>query len=510
MEYRYICKNVLALGISAAIAVPVMTSANGNSWKDFGVQVENRLQVQSRDLFGVKKPLVESAQGSIAREHGQSAEELVLVATGLHAEILTRHAGNKADMFVFWPNDINPTHTIWCIEGSRENLTADGAPQLVPGVIDKYNPSVQAIDMDGQVTTLLRGMSRCDGIRRTAWGTILATEETGDGQAYEIINPLAMENETVTDRALGSIVAADGVSASLHVVKRDALPTMAWEGLTVSAGGVVIAGDELRPGSGTPDKDGGAIFKFIPVIPHAGGAIDDLGDSPLVAGSVHAFRADCREETSGSFPQYGQGCEIGNGTWIPVTAANARDDADAAGATGYYRPEDLHADPMYAGPGVRFCWTNTGREAAGNYGEVICGIDSEPMTADDLRATVVVNRFVEGDVDFNSVDNLAFQPYTGNLYVIEDHDNGDIFACLPDGADRNIKSDGCVKILSVKDQSAEPTGFAFSGDGSTAFLAVQHSDDSLCAGGTDCGDVDDYGTDDIVRITGFRQIWNKR
>ena len=31
---------------------------------------------------------------------------------------------------------------------------------------------------------------------------------------------------------------------------------------------------------------------------------------------------------------------------------------------------------------------------------------------------------------------------------------GDVFACLPDGADRDIKSDGCVKILSVTDRSA--------------------------------------------------------
>jgi len=62
--------------------------------------------------------------------------------------------------------------------------------------------------------------------------------------------------------------------------------------------------------------------------------------------------------------------------------------------------------------------------------------------------------FVEGDGDFNSIDNLAFQPHSGNLYVIEDHSNGDVFACLPDGADRDIKSDGCVKILSVRDRSA--------------------------------------------------------
>lgn len=33
-------------------------------------------------------------------------------------------------------------------------------------------------------------------------------------------------------------------------------------------------------------------------------------------------------------------------------------------------------------------------------------------------------------------------PVTGNIYVIEDHANGDVFACLPDGADRDIISQG--------------------------------------------------------------------
>lgn len=41
---------------------------------------------------------------------------------------------------------------------------------------------------------------------------------------------------------------------------------------------------------------------------------------------------------------------------------------------------------------------------------MICGIDAAPMLADETVASVVVNRFVEGDTDFNSVDNLAFSP----------------------------------------------------------------------------------------------------
>lgn len=492
---------LLAVALTAAVAGTALADDDHRYDQDFGMKVQHMLNAQSGKLFGVKRPLDASAKGNVMREPGQDAYDLIKLAGGLKATILTREAANKADMFSFWPNENEPSHAIFCIEGGAEVIGSQ------PTGADKLNPSVQTIDLEsGKVTTILRGMNRCDGIRTTAWGTVLATEEDSSGQAYEIIDPLGFVNHTVVDRAMGVIVDAAG-NVSDKVEKRSALPTMAWEGLTVLENGVVIAGDELRPGDwdlagdggDDSDVDGGALFKFIPELPHKGGIITDLVDSPLVSGSVYAFRASCREGSSGSFTvNYGQGCEIGNGSWISVSAADARRDANNNGATGYYRPEDLHTDPTYTGEGVRFCWTNTGREAAQNYGEVICGIDSNPLLAEESTASVVVNRFVEGDADFNSVDNLAFQPHTGNLYVIEDHGNGDVFACLPDGADRDIKTDGCVKILSVKDQTAEPTGFEFFGNAKAAIVSIQHSGDSQMPS------VDDYATDDIVLITGFK------
>jgi secreted PhoX family phosphatase len=184
-----------------------------------------------------------------------------------------------------------------------------------------------------------------------------------------------------------------------------------------------------------------------------------------------------------------------------VNAANARAEADEKGATGHYRPEDLHQDPLFADPtapdAVRFCWTDTQNEGAKSFAEVACAVDAAPLTAAADQRTVVVSRFVEGDEDFNSFDNLDFQPVTGNLYVIEDHSHGDIFACLRDGADRDHKTDGCVKVISVKDSSAEPTGFIFDATGTTAYLSIQHSDDDLMP------EVDDYPTDDVLKITGF-------
>jgi hypothetical protein len=386
----------------------------------------------------------------------------------------------------------NPTHLITCIEGGRQFLIDGGTPGVYD-VGDKLNPSVQRINLQtGAVETILRGMSSCDGIRTTAWGTVLATEERTDGGAYEIFNPLGISEQTVIDRTSGT------VTDTANIAKRTAMPIIAWEGIAVLPSGVVIAGDELRPG--TPaNADGGAIFKYVPAMPRlVTGPIGNLSESPFTAGSVYAMQVSCVNNTQ----QYGQGCEIGNAAWVPVNATTARTNANTAGATGYYRPEDLHEDPMYKDElnpeAVRFCWTDTGNEDGNNYAEVMCGVDGAPLIASNTQRTVVVNRFVEGDNDFNSFDNLEFQPKTGNVYVIEDHDNGDIFACLPDGMDRDIKTDGCVKILSVKDSSAEPTGFLFDASGTTAYVSIQHSDDS------NMPLVDGYRTDDVLKITGFK------
>ncbi|NOT54463.1 MAG: DUF839 domain-containing protein [Deltaproteobacteria bacterium] len=449
--------------------------------KDFGLQMEERLKDQSTRYFGVQKPLEDSAPPTVGpyRTPTQTADAQVALAKGLKATYLTRSAGNNTDMMAFFPA-AQPTHLITCVEEDRITLSNG-----------ELNPSVQRVNLTtGAVTTILRGMDGCDGIRTTPWGTILATEETDDGAAYEILDPLTTTEQDVTNRATGA------VTDSTHIVKRTALPTMAWEGLHILPSGVVIAGDELRPGTGGADRDGGALFKFVPTTPRTGTApITNLTNSPLAAGSVFALQVSCVNNTQ----QFGQGCEIGNGAWVAVTAANARTDARTNGATGYYRPEDLHGDPTFTGTGVRFCWTNTGNEGAANYAEVVCGVDANPLVASATQRTVVVNRFVEGDEDFNSFDNLDFQPKTGILYVIEDHPNGDIFACLRDGLDRDIKTDGCVKVLSVKDSSAEPTGFIFSADGTTAYVAIQHSDDA------NMPLVENYPTDDVLKITGFKR-----
>lgn len=485
-------------------AVPSQASEfDGFSGLDFGSIVEKGLEASSMVWFGVGKPLDESASPTTGnyRTAQQSAADQVLLAKGLKAEYVTRNAANNADQFAFWPTDENPTHLIFCIEEFNPSILKDtnGNQLFLPNSqVPKWTPGVQRIRLTtGAVETILRGTAGCDGLRRTPWGTILATEESDDGAAYEIIDPLNVTNHTIINRATGQVVNPDG-QPSTKVVIRPATGIYAWEGIAILPNGVMYTGDELRPGEGPsgPDSDGGAIFKFVPANPrNQAGPITNLNESPFAAGNLYALQVSSVNNTQ----HFGQGAEVGNGAWVFVNPLTARSDAHKAGATGFYRPEDMELDPKYqdANGGARFCWNNTQNEGAKEYSEVVCAIDSAPLLASPIQRTVEVNRFIEGDQDFNQADNIEFQPKTNNVYVIEDHANGDIFACLPDGRDRDLKSDGCIKILSVKDSSAEPTGFKFSADGKTAYLSIQHTNDG------NMSLVDDYRTDDIVKITGF-------
>lgn len=505
-----------------ALAMSIATSSTAFAANDFGLEVQNLLKAQSYKFFGIVKPLNSSETTSVPRVDGQKVNDLIKLANGLTAEIVTRQAGDSSDMMAFWPNDTKPTHIVTCIEAGN-----DAIGTYASGVI-KLTPSVQTVNLKtGEVNTILRGMIACDGIRRTPWNTIVATEEEDDGGLYEILNPLATTEQTLVARGASETIDSEGKAVSGQVAYRGAVGKLAWEGLDLTAQGVLYYGDELRPGSEGANSDGGSIFKFVPSKLWDGTAVTDLNQSPLTTGTIYAYQASCQNRNSSSFPQFGQGCEIGEGAWVKVDSSNLRTSADANHATGYYRPEDGHFDPLYVGTGVKFCWTNTGNAGAQNYGEVVCLIDAKPVGTGEVTinnpsvnshgltyladsteskgfAVAVANRAVEGDSDFNQPDNLAFQPITGNMYVIEDNSFGDVWACLRDGKDRDIKTDGCVKVLSVRDSSAEPTGFAFTADGKTAYVHIQHSNDTACTDTTDCAKHDDYVTDDLIKITGFK------
>ena len=449
-------------------------------------------------------------------------EQFLFLRKGIQAEYFSREVGQDWDQMAFWPHAAaHPTHLIGCIEEVLGCLSGSCGASFAVG--DKLTPGVQVVDLQTRaVTTLVRGMTICDGIRTTPWGTVIATEEdfvSDAGSVYEILDPLTADEFTILARGKGGaparIVDQAGRDASDRIIKRTAFPVIRYEGFLVHETGVVIAGDEERPGSyGWGDTDGGAVYKFIPanLYDPGTGNIPSLDHSPFIEGTTYALQVSCRDDRQ----QFGQGCEIGNGAWIPLTPTAAsvdagaprigREAANAAGATAYYRPEDLHRDPLFSDPdqpdAIRFCFAVTGNHAGGNYGEVQCAIDQDVTAATGTTGEIVLNRFVEGNPEFSQPDNLAFQPTTGVLFVIEDNGtsrgNSDVWACLPDGADDDIKSDGCVRLFKIADGSAEATGFLFTPDGTAAYFAIQHSADG------NMPLVDDFWTDDLIRLSGFR------
>ncbi len=490
---------------------------------DFGAEMEDQLQRRSLALFGIQAPLADRArEPDYVPRQDAGAGQRQLLARGLTAEYVTRNVGARTEQMILYPDDVAPTHLIVCAENGRAGTTPGGNRGL--------NASVQRVSLaSGEVENVLLGLDLCDGVRRTSWGTVLVTEETFDGRAYEILDPLATTGHWVADRASGDVrMAIDSLEVSTRAAQRPALPTLTWEGLAVLPSGVVIGTEELIPGRLAPDSDGGGIFKFVPEAPRSqDGPIPDLSASPLVSGRSFALQVSCRGAGTAGFPQYGQGCEVGNAVWVEVDPLQARSDASARGATGYHRAEDLESDPGYSGPGIRFCFAVSGQDLAEDWGQVLCGVDPNPSgdgivtdtrtglnyladsTHESGYAVSVVDRFFLGAPGFHSADNLAFQPGFANLFILEDARFGEVFSCLPDGEDRDMQTDGCVRVLSIIDPEAEPTGLVFEANGQTAYYIVGRGEQPESMLDFQANPFDGL-TSDLIRITGFRAAADDR
>jgi secreted PhoX family phosphatase len=450
---------MLGLSLLPAIA---MAEDDSRGFRDFGLLRDHLLKEQSEKLFGLDDTLDESSRESItAAVANADPTRLVTLARGLHARVVSAAAnlGANIDMIALWPDDRHPTHLIAC----NEQGTA--------------NPGVQRVRLsDGLVETILTGTSSCDPAHRTPWGTIIVGEELTDGNLIEIINPLQTTGVSF-DRITGATTG--GVGAA-NIVTRPAVGRLAFEGIALYPNGVMYYGDENRPLNGTA---GGAYFKFIPTVPWLGGApITNLAQSPLASGRVFGLRLGKRSGNT----DHGQGSNTGLGTWIEVlNASNAllRTAAANLKLSGFYRPEDIDIDGMALGKGnVRFCGVNTGNEGEDrNWGEVVCFTDGTLEQALANTAVPEAQLFVVGTPEQAMMDNVAYQPKTGNWIFMEDGDrpevgrNNDMWACLEDGHDDDRLSDGCVRIATLNDLNAEWTGGIFDATGRRFFVSVQHN-----------------------------------
>jgi len=504
MQRVIIGAGVCLLG-AAIVASPSRVKAEQGS-QDFGAFVASQLAAHSEQLFGFNHPLEKSAIGPY---DGADNVQAIQLAPGLKASLVSSSVASAADQIAMWPNDDDPQFLFVCDE-------------------ETSTPAVQRVDLSrppaSNATTIVTGLSSCDPVRRTAWGTIIVAEEAGaTGGFYELIDPAGITTAiNVTDRATGAN------SDPIHLVKRQAVGSLSFESFAIKPDGTMIYGDELAPTAGNA---GGAIYKFVPAIPFAGnGPIAVAAQSPLASGTVYGLRVAAQGSSN-----WGQGAETGNGAWVAVNLAGANV-VDGNGNiilrnaqllqkfTGYYRPEDMDIDPIAAERGVfRACWANTGRmshtgssivENSGVKAEIMCLVEAPPSTAapNPVTGTIpTVDRFFAGSEERGMFDNVAFQPHTGNLVVLEDNSvtsvkslnptvtelrGNDLWICLPDGSDDDVQTDGCVRFGSIRDTSAEPSGFIFLGSGESAFVNIQHRavNDALGAG--------NHGA--LIKISGFK------
>jgi secreted PhoX family phosphatase len=488
-------KRLVYAALFAATAAAVSAS-------DFGEKTAQLAKVLSPVLFGTLGTLEASSSESLtAAEADADPRRLLTVANGLKVSVVSASANlaPNIDQMLLWPNDVHPTHLIACNE--------QGAGQV----------AVQRIDLKTGVpeNIISGGLTSCDPARVTPWGTVIVGEENGtNGRLFEILDPLHTTGVTITGSG-----ASTTISDPAHVARLGAVGQLSFEGLALMPTGVLYVSDENRPGNGNP---GGAIVKFIPDVQWQGGApITDLAQSPLSGGTLWGMRLG----RNGGNTDFGQGNEFGRGVWVQIATStnaaptNLRSEALRLKLTSYYRPEDMAVDLEALKNGyVRFCGTNTGQDVEdqdNHFGEVYCltdgtvaeagGVATAAQTAGGVSYTLNTasapeyQPLVIGNRDFAMMDNIAYQPGSGNWVVNEDGEgpvyatprNNDIWDCLDDGDDDDNLADACVKVMTLNDLTAESTGGVFDGTGKAYYVSVQHN-------------VTGHGV--VLKVTGWRNV----
>ncbi|MDT8281795.1 MAG: DUF839 domain-containing protein, partial [Gammaproteobacteria bacterium] len=279
-----------------------------------------------------------------------------------------------------------------------------------------------------------------DGIRWTAWGTILFGEEVTGGRLFEV-----QLNDDLTS------VAA--------ITERGAVGHMAHEGIDLDKEGNVYVVDEYRGQTsgcnGTPC--GGGVYKFVP---------DTYGD--LSSGVLYALKVTGIDGT-------------GHGEWVgPIDPDNVRESGAAAGATSYQRPEDIEVigNKLFVAVTEGPVAQGLGKQV---YDSRVLSVDLDTMEVANFvkpGLNVAVEIGSPGNEDyetgFDNVDNLAEAP-NGDLVMIEDNVPSDIWFASSKtndfGASVEVKH-----FASLSDAGAEGTGIYFSPlDADTLYVNIQHS-----------------------------------
>ena len=238
-----------------------------------------------------------------------------------------------------------------------------------------------------------------------------------------------------------------------HVVDikaRPAIGSKSHEGMRFDTHGNLYSISERTPGY---------IFKFVP---------DTKGD--LSSGQTYVMKLTQLD-----------GDRTGTGIWVPLDRNAVQIDAsaaaDAVGATGYGRPEDVEIA------------TSSGNNRGGSqtlYAAItsehrVIGIDLENGGPNGgVRVFNYVARGLNVDNSFVMPDNLALS-HSGDLYITEDPGGNtasgkagdDIWVATPPTGN-GTGAATVVRFATLTDCEAEPTGLYFDIRGQQLFVNVQH------------------------------------
>jgi len=330
-------------------------------------------------------------------------------------------------------------------------------------VVDAIGGTISVVDLKTGETKILaqqggleNGYTAVDGIRWTAWGTLLFAEETKGGRFFEII-------------------LNDDMMSVDEIIDHPQVGRLAHEGIDLDTKGNVYVVDEHRgrtSGCNGVVPCGGGVYKFVP---------NSYGD--LSSGELYVLKVNGADG-------------VGHAEWVgPIDPLNARESGSDFGGTSYQRPEDLEIinNTLYVavteGPRDVITETNPAEE---NFSQLefkkelyegrVIAVNLDSMEVSNFvkpGVNVPVEIGKPGEeghqTGFDSVDNLAEAP-NGDLVMIEDNKPSDIwFASTRKvseyGASREVKL-----FASLTDPAAEGTGIYFSPtDPDTLYVNVQHS-----------------------------------
>lgn len=263
--------------------------------------------------------------------------------------------------------------------------------------VDTHTATTTVIVTPGSANA--QGFIRGDASRFTPWGGYLTGEEnlsngtvqsgTGQGRIFEVTNPLTATTGT------GNFVQRNSV-----------IPLVAHEGMAFDSAKNFYFVDENLSGS---------IYKFTSANPNA-----TNGNDYFSAGTVSALKTATGPTDEGTSLILG-----GTTSWVALDPANAngRGAADAVGANGFNRPEDLELLKLANGDET-LIFASTAGDNDNNSGNGNSHVYIQNLTTNTLSlfadsTTIDLSTGLAVGAGLKNADNIAIDAY-GNVYIIED------------------------------------------------------------------------------------------